>query len=115
MEGLTKKSAKVRLIISFVLAMIFTVVLGVIQLLSKHLEIILIVVPVLMTWSFSSVLFWPKKYFSEVVVSAWKMLLHLFTFRFGDAINDLFRQISWCFTSLVKSIRVIFWMLSSKE
>ncbi len=107
MENLTKESVKKRLIVSFILAVLWTVIMLMLGMFKDSLVLIVILSPMLMTWSFTTILFFPKEYLNNVILPPLKMLLHLFTFRIGEALSDLIQPLVWWIKALVKSIKVI--------
>lgn len=114
MENLTKESSKKRLIISFVLAVLWTVTMLVLDMFKDTFILIVILAPVLMTWELTTILFFPKEFLNNVVLPPLKMWLHLFTFRFWEALGDLIQPLLWFVKALIKSIKVIFWTFSKE-
>lgn len=114
MENLTKESSKKRLIISFVLAVLWTVTMLVLDMFKDTFILIVILAPVLMTWELTTILFFPKEFLNNVVLPPLKMWLHLFTFRFWEALDDLIQPLLWFVKALIKSIKVIFWTFSKE-
>lgn len=114
MDNLTKESVKKRLIVSFVLAVLWTVIMLVLGMFKDSLVLIVILAPVLMTWEFTTLLFFPKEFLNNVILPPLKMWLHLFTFRIGEALSDLIQPLVWGVKTLIKSIKVIFWAFSKE-
>ncbi len=113
MDGLTKRSVKVRLSISFVIAIIWTAVMVVCGGFKDSVTFMIVLAPVLMTWSLTTLLFFPKEYMNEVIMPYLKIWVHLITFRFGEAVHDLINPLIWTVKALIKSIKTIFWAFSS--
>lgn len=114
MENLTKESVKKRLIVSFILAVLWTVMALVLHMFDDSLVLVVILAPMLMTWSLTTLLFFPKEFLNNVIMPSLKMWLHLFTFRFGEVLRDLGQPFVWTVKALIKSIKVIFWAFSKQ-
>lgn len=112
MENLTKESVKKRLIVSFVLAVLWTVIMLMVGEFKDSLVLIVILAPMLTTWSFTTLLFFPKEFLNNVILPPLIMWLHLFTLRIGEALSDLIQPFVWTVKALIKSIKVIFWAFS---
>ncbi len=113
MEGLTKKSVKVRLLISFLLAIIWTIIMYSLGGFKGSSALLVILSPMLMTWSISVYLFFPKEIIKNVILPYFVMWIHFLSLNLGKGIKDIFQPLVWQIKGLIRSIKVIIWAFSS--
>ena len=114
MDNLTKESVKKRLVVSVVLGVLWTIMMFMMGGFKNQVALIAVLAPVLMTWSLTTLLFFPKEFLNNVIISPLKMCLHLVTLKFMEALKDFLNPFIWTLKTLIKSIKIIFWAFSKK-
>lgn len=113
MYDLTKEQIKTRLSISVVIgivaliaAMAFNIGTG--DLMFYHI----VLGPLLMILGALPIVFDPKGYINECMLSFFKAMLFFVTLRFAKGFAALFTPFIWFFKSIVKSIKTVIWFFS---